>query len=206
MSATRIAARTVILVNGNGLACTHKARLGSDSVDEPQERVTLRPLELQDADVIAGWGADADFCREADWTGDLAFTEYQRFHRNLIESPPSGLIRLAAIHRGVLVGYVDLHGDDSDRRELGYLIGERDRWGQGLGRLAGAAGLAFGFEQLGLREIWAEALDANRRSVRILQRLGLVETGRCDEGVFLDQPTCYRRFAITAENWLAQTP
>jgi RimJ/RimL family protein N-acetyltransferase len=180
------------------------ALLGSYDVGGPKARVTLRPLELQDGDVIAGWAADAEFCREADWTADLAFAEYQRFHRNLIESAPPSLIRLGAIHAGVLVGYVDLHGEESDRRELGFLIGERSRWGQGLGRLAGYAGLAFGFEQLGLQEIWAEAPDANRRSVRILERLGLVETGRGDEGVFRDQPTYYRRFAITAKDWFGQ--
>ena len=45
------------------------------------------------------------------------------------------------------------------------------------------------------------SVPANQRSVRILQRLGLRETGRGDEGVFLDQPTHYRRFAITAVDW-----
>ncbi len=35
----------------------------------------LRPLELQDADMIAGWAADPDFSREADWADDLPFTE-----------------------------------------------------------------------------------------------------------------------------------
>ncbi len=67
--------------------------------------------------------------------------------------------------------------------------------------MAGAAGLDYGFDRLGPQEIWAEALDANRRSVRILQLLGLVETGSGDEGVFLDQPTYHRRFAITAKDW-----
>ena len=105
------------------------------------------------------------------------------------------------IYEGLLVGYVDLQGDDPHRRELGFAIGERSRWSRGLGRRAGAAGLDYGFDQLGLQEIWAEALDANQRSVRILQRLGLVETCRGDDGVFLDQPTYHRRFAITARDW-----
>ncbi len=44
-------------------------------------------------------------------------------------------------------------------------------------------------------------MDANERSVRILQRLGLAEIGRGQDAVFLDQPTYYRRFRITAEDW-----
>lgn len=155
--------------------------------------------------MIAGWAADAEFCREADWTADLSFAEYRRFHQALIESPPVGLIRLGANHGGILVGYVDLHGDEPHRRELGFVIGERGRWGQGLGCLAGAAGLDYAFHCLGLQLVWAEAMDANQRSVRILQRLALVETGRGDEGTFLGQPTHYRRFAITAKDWCRRT-
>ena len=166
--------------------------------------VTLRPFELRDADVMARWAADPEFCREADWTPGLPFSERQRFHRRLIQSGPSDLIRLGVIHRGVLVGYVDLHGDEPHRREIGFVIGERGRWGRGLGRWAAAAGLDHGFAELGLQEIWAEAFDSNQRSVRILQRLGLLEVGRGDEGVYRDQPTYYRQFAITAAEWAYQ--
>ena len=163
--------------------------------------MTLRPLALQDADVIAEWASDPEFCREADWTVGLPFTERQRFHRTLIQSPPPELIRLGAIHEGLLVGYVDLHGAEPHRRELGFVIGERGRWGRGLGGRAAAACLDYGFAQLRLDEILAEALEANQRSACILQRLGLVETGRGDESMFLDQPTYYRQFAITAKDW-----
>ena len=47
---------------------------------------------------------------------------------------------------------------------------------------------------LGLSEIWAEALDTNPRSIRILQRLGMTETGRGD-------PPSYRRFVLAADGW-----
>lgn len=163
--------------------------------------VVLRPLELQDAVVFAGWGTDPEFCLEADWTPGLPFIERRRFHEALIRSPPPELIRVGVTHEGLLVGYVDLHGDEPHRRELGFAIGGRGRWGKGLGRLAAAAALDYGFGRLGLQEIWAEALDANQRSIRILQRLGLVETGRGDDGSFMEQHTYYRRFAITAKAW-----
>ena len=58
-------------------------------------------------------------------------------------------------------------GSQPRRRELGFVIGERRHWRQGLGRAAAEAGLRFGFASLGLSQIWAEALDANRASVRI---------------------------------------
>lgn len=156
---------------------------------------------MQDAPTFAGWATDPEFCRQADWTASVSFADNQRFHENLVGSPPRDLIRLGAIQEGMLVGYVDLHGNEPHRRELGFVIGPRGHWGRGLGLLAGAAGLSYGFGYLGLKEIWAEALDANQRSVRILQHLGMMETSRGDGGSFLERPTYYRQFAITAEGW-----
>ncbi len=169
--------------------------------------VTLRPLSLPDAEVIAQWAADPEFCRQADWSSGVSLEERRRRNRALIQSPPSQLIRLGAVHDGVLIGYVDLHGDEPERRELGFVIGERHRWGRGLGGLAAAAGLDFGFDRLGLRLIWAEALDANPRSISVLRRLGMAETGRGADVVFLGRPTHHRQFAITAVEWAAiKTP
>jgi RimJ/RimL family protein N-acetyltransferase len=159
--------------------------------------VTLRPLSIRDAEMIAGWATDTRFCHEAGWNPALSLSEHQRFHRRLIESPPADLIRLGVIHDGVLVGYVDLHGEEPHRREIGFVIGERQRWGRGIGSRAAVAGLDYGFTTLGLQQIWAEVLDANLRAIRIMQRLGFVDTGRGDEGRFVDQPSYYRQFALS---------
>lgn len=156
-------------------------------------------MTLEDADVIGGWAADEAFCRAAQWTLGLSREEHRHFQARLICSPPSDLVRLGALHEGRLVGYVALHGDEPHRRELGFLIGPRTVWGRGLGRATARAGLRHGFEEMHLDEIWAEALDANHASIRVLQRLGLRETGPGEPGNYLDQPTHYRQFAITGE-------
>ena len=166
-----------------------------------ERKVTLRLLLLQDAEVIAAWGDDPQFCLEADWKADLSFARRHSFLQGLIEAPPPDLIRLGATLNGLLVGYVDLHGCEPDQRELGFVIGERARWGSGLGGMAAAAGLDHGFGSLGLQSVWAEALDANGRSLHILRRLGMVETGFGEQGTFRGQPSQYRRFSISSEGW-----
>jgi RimJ/RimL family protein N-acetyltransferase len=169
------------------------------------ERVTpgvrLRPLDRTDAETIARWADDPEFCREADWSVDPTFAQRLRELETSIACPARELTRLAAVHEDLLIGYVDLHGTEADRRELGFVIGQRSRWGRGLGRSAAAAGLTHGFDRLGLRVIWAEAFDSNRRSIRILQGLGMIETSRGEEAMFLGQPTYFRRFEITAHAW-----
>lgn len=164
-----------------------------------EPRVALRSMALEDADVIAGWAADKEFCRTAGWTLGLSFEEHREFQARLICSPPSELTRLGAVHEGRLVGYMALQGQEPHRRELGFLIGPRTFWGRGLGRVIARAGLRHGFEELQLEAIWAEALDANHASVRVLQRLDMRETGPGSPGTYLDQPTHYRQFEITAK-------
>ena len=158
--------------------------------------VQLRPLGLDDADVLTSWAADPDFCREADWSTGLAAEEHRAFWRRTITAPPADLIRLGVTVEDGLVGYVDLYGTDPDRRELGVLIGERSRWGAGLGGRAARCALDVAFAELGLAEVWAEALDANQRSVRLLRRIGMRETGRGEAGVFRSEPSFYRRFSL----------
>lgn len=159
----------------------------------------LRPLTVDDAETYAGWSADPDFCRAAGWTVGLPLAEHVSFWRDLIASPPPELLRLGAVHEGELVAYVDLHGMEPRRRELGFAVGRRERWGRGLGSRAAAAALDHGFEVLGLEEVWAEALDANRASVRILQSLGMRETGRGEDDEYCGTASFHRKFAITAK-------
>jgi RimJ/RimL family protein N-acetyltransferase len=96
---------------------------------------------------------------------------------------------------------VDLAGIEPERRELGYAIGPSERWGRGLGRIAAGLGLDWGFDELGLAEITAEAVDANHASIRILQSLGMTEVGRGSDEPFLGHPSYYRRFAIPRADW-----
>jgi RimJ/RimL family protein N-acetyltransferase len=158
--------------------------------------IDLRPLELTDAEALASWALDPLFCAAAKWTTGLSTMEYVSFHRRIITEPPSDLVRLAAVHRGELVGYVDLHGSEPLRRELGFVIGDSRQWRRGLGRQAARAGLDYGFHRLKLTEIWAEALAANLASVSILQYLGMTETEPGGGGTYLGTPSHYRRFSI----------
>jgi RimJ/RimL family protein N-acetyltransferase len=173
-------------------------------VTQSRPGVRLRRLTLADCDVAARWGADPDFCVYAGWTVHRPTADRARLWRDLVTEPQDDLLRLAAVDESDdLVGYVDLMGLEPTRRELGYLVGSRAHWGRGWGTAIAAAGLYHGFSRLGLSEIWAEALDANAPSVRILERLGMAESGRGDDGTFLGEPSYYRRFAISRSVWAA---
>lgn len=158
----------------------------------------LRPLRREDAPVLSEWGGDSSFCEHTGWTVTSPAALYS-FWLQQVQDPPDGLMRLAVEDPAVgeLVGYVDLHGSDPGEKELGFVIGPSHRWGQGLGRRAAEAGLAYGLEELGLERIWAEALAANTAPVRILRSLGMQETGKGALGRFLGEDSYYLQFIIS---------
>lgn len=168
-----------------------------------QQVLRLRKLEPADAAEIAAWGRDPAFCRRAGWREDLTEAEMLAFWAGVIRDPPQHLHRMAAVADGRLVGYVDLHGDDPQVLELGCLIGPSSRWGVGLGTVAAGLGLRYTFTVLDLVGVWAQAPATNTASVRILQRIGMLDAGMGTPTTFAGEPTRYLRFSITRAEWRA---
>lgn len=56
--------------------------------------------------------------------------------------------------------------------ELGWIVFER-YWGMGYASEIGGAGLAFAFDELGADEVVAFTERANKRSVAVMERLGM---------------------------------
>lgn len=157
-------------------------------------KIYLRPLAASDVPEFSSWGLDRLFCEHAGWTVDLPLAQHDAHWRRLLAQ--QDLLRLAAVRGTEVVGYVDLAGREPHRRELGYVVGPSTRWGQGLGGIIARLGVDYGFQRLGLQEIWAEAVDANQPSIRILTSLGMTEIGWGDDESFRGSPSFCRRFCL----------
>jgi ribosomal-protein-alanine N-acetyltransferase len=76
-----------------------------------------------------------------------------------------------------LIGFCGLRGIDGGA-DIEVLYGLRPEfWGRGLATEAAQAVLRFGFEQVGLEEIFAGADFENAASVRCMERLGMTYAG-----------------------------
>lgn len=163
--------------------------------------VGVAPHEPRGCGHICVWAEDEVFCQHAGWTSRSA-EAVRDFWLRQVETPPADLIRRAATSADEgLLGYVDLHGAKPRERELGFLTGPSLRWGRGLGGRVAKAGLVYGFEELSLGSIWAEALIANAASVRILRSVGMRETGRGSAETFSQEESCYLQFRISRDEW-----
>lgn len=168
---------------------------GCEGVDVPS-LLTLRPLVADDASFLASLQTDPVFAAHAGWRVTNAISDGEGWWRESIADPDPLLLRLLATTVDGPVGYVDLHGRDAHVRELGYAIGPSPRWGHGLATEAARAGIEWGFERLHLDRIWAEAVEANIASVRVLEKVGMHPIGRGADESFLGVPSHYKRYEI----------
>ncbi len=180
----------------------------SDSVFAPlrSERLTLRPLRLEDAAELHRLVNDWEVAK------NLARVPFP-YPRGLAEEwIASTWGRIAsgegwdlAITRGepgreVLIGCIGLTPRRNSREaELGYWIGRR-HWGQGLAPEACARLLRWALANLEIDLIRANTLVDNTRSAALLRRLGMRETGQgMQEFLSRGGPMPVLTFAATRE-------
>ncbi len=155
------------------------------------ERLTLRPLTLEDLDEMSTLLGDAEAL--ALW-GEALDREGARswIERNLARYASHGFGRCAVIWRasGELVGDCGLIPtvvEGTDEVELGWIT-RRSFWGRGIATEAGAAWRDYGLGVLGLDRIISMIDERNAASRRIAEKLGFSverEAMWGEEGPFL---------------------
>jgi ribosomal-protein-alanine N-acetyltransferase len=164
-------------------------------------RLRLRPFTLEDIDGLWRIASDPEVMRHI---GDgLPFTRDETLANlskivEVFERRGYGRWALEKKDGGGLIGYCGLgHGIEEVGVELVYLLA-RAEWGKGIATEAGSASLRYGFETLGFDSIAAVTRPDNRRSRRVMERLGMrFERDACYHGYSC---VCYR---LAREDWRA---
>jgi RimJ/RimL family protein N-acetyltransferase len=146
------------------------------------ERLVLRPLRVDDAAAVAAGAGDKRVSRFLLYVPSpypVAIARAWIEHR--IDWWREGRGATLAIARRTspaqLVGTVSLRRFVRDRRaELGYWLAAA-AWDHGFATEACRAAVAFGFETLGLARIYAQVIEDNAASMRVLDKLGMVREG-----------------------------
>lgn len=116
----------------------------------------------------------------------------------------AGHVGFAVFLDGEVVGVLTLRGIDRQkgRCTLGILLADERCRGRGLGRAACEQALAYAFDTLGMRAVYAETLGGNARMRRVLERLGFVCYLRMEEAVAIgtgrEDLLCFRRLRPSA--------
>ena len=174
------------------------------------ELVDLRAIERSDAGTVAGWLNDPAVMRGwGDSAPAISSVEVQRqiegwLAEEGVTGRPAALIIDTPEHEPV--GLMVLRRDRPEVRaaELSVLIGNADRWGEGIGTDALNTLLDACFGGWNLHRIWVRSEAWNGRAHRLYRRCGFRQEGVLRQAAFLDgryeDVLC---FGILFTDWIA---
>ena len=147
------------------------------------ERLLLRPFKLSDIDAVLEYASDPQWATHYPGPYNRKRAEYTVAFA--VSTPGDNGAVFAIVYDGRVIGLVSLNVDPEDRErkaELGYDIA-RNVWGRGLATEAASAVCDWGFREFALAKIFAGADARNRRSRRVMEKLGMTREAvhRSDE-------------------------
>ena len=147
-----------------------------------KKKAYLETLVAGDAEGIAEQANDAELAQNVAGMGEFPhpyrIDDAMMFIAGAAEELDSGRGYHFGIktYDGKIAGAAGIRDMDRESHtgEIGFWVGKTHR-GQGLASGAMDALVAFGFEELALREIFAEVLASNQKSILLLSKLGFME-------------------------------
>ena len=171
------------------------------------ERVYLRPLEPDDAEMIHRWHEDT---RLQTLVGDLPLSLASRRQRYEDGVKSNGLdtfrFVICQLEDDRAIGRLDLFELDRTNGScaFGIAIGEPAAWGHGLGTDAVNALVDFAFGQLRMERVWLSTADDNPRAHAAYRKAGFSLEGRLRHAYFQDGRWLDElRMAILRDEWAA---
>ena len=146
-----------------------------ERVELRTERLLLRPFRLEDVDDIAEMGGFPTW----DGSGPSPYTRRhaEEFLANAVLTSWNTRASFALVLNDRVVGIINLKVDrQNETSTFGYSLGE-EHWGKGLTSEAARAVLSWAFQDLGVEKVSATADERNQRSLRVMEKLGMMREG-----------------------------
>ena len=140
-------------------------------------RLLLRPFELTDVDDVWAYASDAEVAQYRPLPDPYTRNDAAEFVSRQLRTDWSTNLEFAIVDGQQVVGGTSLHvNPEHETAELGYLLGKR-WWGRGLATEAARAVVDCGFQRFRLHKVYARAHVDNKRSWRVMERLGMTREG-----------------------------
>jgi RimJ/RimL family protein N-acetyltransferase len=169
--------------------------------------ICLRPVEREDARIIAPWLNDQEVIRTTLQYRPMTLAREEEFLAQASASEKDLVLGIVPRATGQLVGVTGLHLLDFRNRHasFGLMIGVKEEWGKGYGTEASRLILDHAFLTLNLNRVWLHVHEYNTRGVRAYERVGYRKEG-------LLRQDCYRDgrywdtfvMGVLREEWVAR--
>ena len=144
------------------------------------ERLLLRPFRLSDVDDVLEYGSDPEWAAFFD-PYDRVATEDMVARAVLTSWDEHPWFALELDGKVIGMATLSLSLDRRHVAELSYDVA-RPHWGKGLAPEAARAVVDWGFREMGLANVTAYADARNRRSWRVMEKLGMTREGLMHRG------------------------
>ena len=148
------------------------------------EKVFLRPLELSDAALCARWMADQEITQ---FLGKgrmpLPVHKEEEWIRMVSKDDHNAVFAICEKSNNTHIGNCGLHAMEFIDRicTAGILIGDKQKWGKGLGTEAMRLMCNHAFHEFNMRRVELSVFDFNERGIKSYLKLGFKEEGRMKE-------------------------
>ncbi len=141
--------------------------------------VTLRPLELDDIDLIYQWESNIELDILSGWSPKRSLVAFRHKYEKRITEPEDDRYTFGIQVEKRLIGYIEMVMIDRFERRafISILIGEKQLWGRGIGSTALRILLDYAFTVQAMEKICAEVYGLNLRSQRLMERVGFQREG-----------------------------
>jgi RimJ/RimL family protein N-acetyltransferase len=153
--------------------------------------IELRALEPSDVEVTVRWRNDPEIRDQLlSFRFPVSHVMEAKFIERAIEGEGQSqcVAGIVDLSDGALCGLVYLRDIDwiSRHAAFGMLIGERKKWGRGLGRRALRLMLHHAFNVLNLERVYLYVAEYNHRAIKLYQAAGFIHEGVLRRQIALD--------------------
>jgi [ribosomal protein S5]-alanine N-acetyltransferase len=151
-------------------------------IETPRLRLRL-PVE-SDIDAIFEYGSDAAVTALMDWRRLTDRAEAADFLAGTAEAWRLGTEFtwvITELHDDFVIGATSIRARNNDA-DFGYVLNQR-YWGRGLAAEAASSVVSWTVSVREIPRVWATCDAENRRSMRVLEKLGLVREGLAPSGI-----------------------
>ena len=178
--------------------------MSSPQTTRIEPEVTIRPLQLTDAQAVQRYASDERVARTTTIPFPYPADGGETFVKEAVEAYANGeAFYFAILADGELIGALDLRLIDRENRSLecGYAIAAF-HWGKGITTKALSLALRYAFCGLGMDVVRSSCLRRHPASARVLEKNGFRETGEAVSKIpkFKNEP--FRLFQLTKREWL----
>jgi len=170
-------------------------------------KVYLRPLEREDAPVVAAWFNDPEIRRMIRRQQPINLLAEEDYIAKANQSEHDLVLGIAVKETDRLIGAAGLHGIDFKNRHamFGISIGVKEEWGRGYGTAATVLVLQHAFETLNLNRIWLHVYEDNDRGIKVYEKIGFQKEGVLRQDNYRDGRYWNTiTMAMLREEWMAK--